>query len=271
MMGASAGLTFRYQGLLGRFGGSWLRAALMAACTSRAAASMFRFRSNWRTTVVAPSRLVDVISVTPAMRPNCRSSGVATAEAMVSGLAPGRMAWTWMTGNSTWGSGATGSRGYAMMPASRSPSARSEVPMGRRMKGAEIFMILGGGLCPPSEPPPEGRLRGRSPRSKRPLRWSVAQTCAKRACSDRLLVRRRGRGRRQGARGRRAPEPPRKAIEVEIDDGGGVERQDLREDEATHDRDAQRPPQLGARARPERQRQAAQERRHRRHHDGTEA
>jgi hypothetical protein len=42
----------------------------MAACTSRAAASMFRLRSNWSTTVVAPSRLVEVISVTLAMRPN---------------------------------------------------------------------------------------------------------------------------------------------------------------------------------------------------------
>ena len=30
----------------------------------------------------------------PAMRPNMRSSGVATAEAMVSGLAPGRLAVT---------------------------------------------------------------------------------------------------------------------------------------------------------------------------------
>ena len=59
--------------------------------------------------LVEPSRLVDVISVTPAMRPNCRSSGVATAEAMVSGLAPGRNALTEMVGNSTWGSGATGS------------------------------------------------------------------------------------------------------------------------------------------------------------------
>ena len=32
--------------------------------------------------------------VTPAMRPNMRSSGVATEEAMVSGLAPGRDALT---------------------------------------------------------------------------------------------------------------------------------------------------------------------------------
>ena len=109
MTGRSAGLTLRYLGLLGRLAGSWLRAALMAACTSRAAASTLRLRSNCSTTVQAPSRLVEVISVTPAIRPNCRSSGVATDEAIVSGLAPGRVAWTWMTGNSTWGSGATGS------------------------------------------------------------------------------------------------------------------------------------------------------------------
>jgi hypothetical protein len=39
---------------------------------------------------VAPKKLVEVISVTPAMRPNCRSSGVATDDAIVSGLAPGK-------------------------------------------------------------------------------------------------------------------------------------------------------------------------------------
>ena len=58
---------------------------------------------------VEPSPLVDVISVTPAMRPNWRSSGVATEEAMVSGLAPGSPACTLRVGNSTWGSGETGS------------------------------------------------------------------------------------------------------------------------------------------------------------------
>ena len=81
----------------------------MAACTSRAAASMLRSRSNCNVTLVAPSRLAEVISVTPAMRANCRSSGVATEAAIVSGLAPGSVACTEMTGNSTWGSGATGS------------------------------------------------------------------------------------------------------------------------------------------------------------------
>ncbi len=40
----------------------------------------------------------EVISVTPAMRPNWRSSGVATEDAMVSGLAPGSPAPTEITG-----------------------------------------------------------------------------------------------------------------------------------------------------------------------------
>ena len=43
------------------------------------------------------------------MRPKRRSSGVATAEAMVSGLAPGSAADTEMVGKSTRGRGATGS------------------------------------------------------------------------------------------------------------------------------------------------------------------
>ncbi len=107
-MGASAGFTLRYEGLFGRAAGRSPRAALMAACTSRAAASMFRLRSNCRVMFVDPRELDDVISVMPAMRPNWRSRGVATEEAMVSGLAPGNPADTWMVGNSTWGSGATG-------------------------------------------------------------------------------------------------------------------------------------------------------------------
>jgi hypothetical protein len=49
-------------------------------------------QSNCSVMLVPPSVLVDVISVTAAMRPNWRSSGVATDDAMVSGLAPGRLA-----------------------------------------------------------------------------------------------------------------------------------------------------------------------------------
>ena len=55
-----------------------------------------------------PSWLVEVICVTPAIRPNWRSSGVATDDAMVSGLAPGKPARTKMVGKSTFGNAATG-------------------------------------------------------------------------------------------------------------------------------------------------------------------
>jgi hypothetical protein len=113
----SAGFTFRYVGLLGRLLGRYPRAAAMAACTSRAAASMLRLRSNCNVILHEPSELDEVISVTEAMRPNWRSSGVATEEAMVSGLAPGRLALTEMVGKSTCGSGATGSSPNAVAPA----------------------------------------------------------------------------------------------------------------------------------------------------------
>src|ERR1700719_4034174 len=117
-IGESAGLTFRYEGLLGRLVGREPRAALIAACTSRAAASMSRSRSNCSVRLADPSELDELISVTAAIRPNCRSSGVATDEAMVCGLAPGRPAFTEMVGNSTCGSGDTGSSWYAAAPAS---------------------------------------------------------------------------------------------------------------------------------------------------------
>ena len=96
--GVSAGFTLRYVGLVGRFAGSWPLAALMAAWTSRAAASISCEKSNWSTMLVEPSPLVDVNCVTPARRPNWRSSGVASAEAIVSGLAPGSAAFTTMVG-----------------------------------------------------------------------------------------------------------------------------------------------------------------------------
>src|SRR5215472_3348598 len=89
MIGASAGFCLRQLGLVGRLAGSDPSEALMAACTSRAAASMFRLRSNCSVMLVDPSWLVEVIWFTPAMRPNWRSNGVATDEAIVSGLAPG--------------------------------------------------------------------------------------------------------------------------------------------------------------------------------------
>src|ERR1051326_2488896 len=101
---------------------------------------MFRFKSNCKVMLVDPSELDDVISVTAAMRPNCRSSGVATAEAMVSGLAPGKPAFTEIVGNSTWGSGDTGSSRYATTPASSIAMVNSVVATGLLMDGSEIVM-----------------------------------------------------------------------------------------------------------------------------------
>src|SRR5262245_8643779 len=101
MIGASAGLILRYVGLRGRLLGNSERDALIAACTSRAALSMSRERSNCSVTRVLPSELEEVISLTPAILPSARSSGVATVAAIVSGLAPGSAADTDIVGKST--------------------------------------------------------------------------------------------------------------------------------------------------------------------------
>ena len=59
--------------------------------------------------LVFPRAFVDVMESRPAIVENCRSRGVAMADAMVSGLAPGRPAVTWMVGKSTFGRSLTGS------------------------------------------------------------------------------------------------------------------------------------------------------------------
>jgi hypothetical protein len=64
---------------------------------------------------------------------------VATAEAIVSGLAPGRFAPTEIVGKSTCGNGATGRKRNATMPERRMASVISDVATGRRMKGPEKF------------------------------------------------------------------------------------------------------------------------------------
>src|ERR1700726_3049271 len=87
-----------------------------------------------------PKLLVEVISVTPAMWPNWRSRGVATEEAMISALPPGRLALTEMVGKSTWGRGETGKTVYAMAPANAIPTVISVVPTGRRMNVSEMFI-----------------------------------------------------------------------------------------------------------------------------------
>ena len=96
---------------------------------------MSRSRSNCSVTRALPSDDPEVISVTPAMRPSARSSGVATVAAMISGLAPGSCAGTEMVGKSTCGSGDTGSRRKAAAPASVMPAVSSVVATGRRIDG----------------------------------------------------------------------------------------------------------------------------------------
>jgi hypothetical protein len=83
---------------------------LIAVCTSPAAPSMLRLRSNCSVMEVMPSPLVEVTWARPGICENCCSSGVATDDAMVSGLAPGSCAVTAMVGKSTVGSAETGSR-----------------------------------------------------------------------------------------------------------------------------------------------------------------
>ena len=105
----SAGLILRKLGGVGSSAGRRRIAEEIADCTSSAAPSIERLRSNCRTIAVFPSEDVEVIVVTPAMVENCRSRIDATEEAIVSGLAPGSCAVTWMVGNSTRGTAATGS------------------------------------------------------------------------------------------------------------------------------------------------------------------
>src|SRR5947199_10422341 len=102
MVGWSAGFTFWYEG--GTIPVGSCRSVLeIAAWMSWAAASMLRSSVNWSVMLVLPRLDVDVIWSTPAMVENCFSSGVATADAIVSGLAPGRLAFTVMVGKSTLG------------------------------------------------------------------------------------------------------------------------------------------------------------------------
>src|SRR5713101_4619015 len=101
---------------------------------------MLRFRSNWIVMLVDPRELVEVISVSAAMRPNWRSSGVATEEAIVSGLAPGRFPVTWLVGKSTSGNGETGRIRNATAPARAIATVKSVVATGLRMKVSEKLM-----------------------------------------------------------------------------------------------------------------------------------
>src|SRR4030095_3000159 len=97
-IGWAGGFTFWDDGGDGMPGGSDRAARAIIDCTSWAAESMSRLRSNCSVMLVLPCPLLELIDVTPAMVENCFSRGVATDAAMVDGLAPGRLACTWMVG-----------------------------------------------------------------------------------------------------------------------------------------------------------------------------
>ena len=128
-------MNLRNDGIDGRSLGRSVSEALIAACTSRAAPSILRLRSNCTVMLVEPSEETEVISVTPAMVPRLRSSGAATVAAMMAGSAPGRLADTRMVGSSTFGMLATGRKRYATIPTSSRPIASKVVPTGRMMNG----------------------------------------------------------------------------------------------------------------------------------------
>src|SRR5258708_32709377 len=101
----------------GNRGEAWVMAASMSGGTS----VILRLRLNWRVICVKPSVLIEVIESRPSMVENWRSSGVATAEAIVSGLPPGRLAVTTTVGKSTLGGSLHQREREAVNPQSRAP------------------------------------------------------------------------------------------------------------------------------------------------------
>src|ERR1700679_2334465 len=182
----------------------------MAASTSRAAPSMSRDNSNCRVIRELPTALCEVISVTPAIVPRCRSSGVVTLVATVSGLAPGSAADTTMVGRSTFGRGETGSRKNATPPANARPMVSSVVATGRRMNGAAILMA-----------------RSVQLRRRVAVRW-------------RCVIGGAAGGAAAPAHGAREP------VEIQVDHGRGEQCQQLADQQAADDRYAQRCAQFRA-------------------------
>src|SRR3990170_4121128 len=90
-------------------------------------------------TLLMPCPLTELIESIPAMVVNCFSKGVATAAAMVSGLAPGSSAETWMVGKSTLGSDDTGSSRKLTTPKINMPTITRIVITGRRTKSSDRF------------------------------------------------------------------------------------------------------------------------------------
>jgi hypothetical protein len=69
---------------------------------------MLRPNANWSVIEVDPSVFTEFTESSPSMVVNWRSSGVATADAMAAGFAPGRLALTTNVGISILGRSLTG-------------------------------------------------------------------------------------------------------------------------------------------------------------------
>src|SRR5689334_12467640 len=107
-MGRSAGFSLRVVGGFGIPGGNRRATEEIEFCTSAAAESMSRSSENCKVRKVWERWLDDVMLSSPAIVENSRSSGAATDAAMVSGLAPGRLAITIIVGKSITGRSFTG-------------------------------------------------------------------------------------------------------------------------------------------------------------------
>jgi hypothetical protein len=78
----------------------------------------------------------------PSIVENWRSKGVATEEAIVSGLAPGRLAVIKRVGKSTFGSSLTGKSLYPKIPNIRIPNITRVVMTNRLMKISDMFIEI---------------------------------------------------------------------------------------------------------------------------------
>src|SRR5262245_24620406 len=135
--GKSAGFTLRKLGGIVISIGKRRCAMVSAVCTSSAAASMLRLRSNWMVMTLVPCDDIDDIEEMPAMVESWRSMMPATDAAIVSALAPGKVAVTAMVGKSTRGSADTGSRRNPNTPKAMIVAVISVVITGRRIQSSE--------------------------------------------------------------------------------------------------------------------------------------
>src|SRR5438045_2890587 len=136
-----------------------------------------------------------------------------------------------------------------MIPASATASVSSVVPTGRRMNGAE--RLAKREAAGPAGTDGWNGSRGVSgvmalhPLRRHDQRLGRGEVAAVAVPISARLPRRRA-DRALGPGGLATAEPLGEAVEVQVDDRGRVEGQDLAEDQAADDRDAERAAEFGA-------------------------